>query len=235
MLLTRIIIIAMLFSLACNSPRYRGIYTTLDSSRIASSRYKIPLSLESLPIFENPPPTPTDIIELKPDISTLKTFADVDRFYKKALEDAGYTRASYFQFTKGFAMVTQMECIDKTNFLLPANERWCIMSSDQSPSSFERIISRLSTVKAGYYRCFVFLVTDVPFNTQGKNVSYDEIKSWLDRGFTGLPAEIGKKPVSSATKFHCLVYKYKKENSYRLLLEHGSCVEHLKNTKINLR
>jgi hypothetical protein len=127
----------------------------------------------------------------------------------RALHSRGYRNRSYFSVKNGFALVTQMEQYnhsDATSRSEPT--RWL---SNPVRENFPGILDDITSAiwpNKGYFRIFVFVVTDSPYRSSGEKVSKKDAEAWLSKGAQGLPKDIAGKPFSGDHSVSILVYEF---------------------------
>lgn len=142
--------------------------------------------------------------------SGLKTMGEVNDKLCRTLDQRGYRSRSYYSVKNGFALVTRMEQFNRDNATSKSEElRWL---SHPARESFTDVLSFIkSTIwpNKGYFRLFVFVVTDTPFQSSGVRVSKEEAESWLCRGSNTLPPrEIASRPFTAYHTVSALVYEF---------------------------
>lgn len=164
-----------------------------------------------LKTFPNPYPEPSGIYNMNPGIfSTAQTLGDVNRIFIKALEACGYDERRYYYFPpQGFALITKMEQTNKEGISLNTPHRWSTSISKEINNPIDYIASLL-TAPTGYYRIFVFLVSDTTTSSGGATISEDKALQWLENGYATLPSALSHISNSSDHTYTLLVYQYRK-------------------------
>ncbi len=121
------------------------------------------LIAEKLPPFPWPPPQCAERqIVAKSLNQSNQTFADLDFIICRTLDAKGYTQRSYFQTPNGFAIVTKLEQFDEeTGCSQNGDIRWADYVINPIENFFDYLES-LIIPKSGYFRLFVFVITDTP-------------------------------------------------------------------------
>ncbi len=177
-------------------------------------------SFPRIPRFRLPPPE-ASVWEVLPNDLFLAaeregtTLRDVDRMLIQALDSAGYTARAYyplereFRDVQGFALVTRMEQIQEDGTPKPVPDRWAAEVPPLEGFSLLRLIDRLFSAEAGYFRIIVFLATPEHF-TQGEPIKREAAMDWLKKGLNKLPPFIAGKEYTPAYNTTALVYQFKK-------------------------
>jgi hypothetical protein len=173
-----------------------------------------------VPRFRLPPPE-ASVSEVLPNELFLDpqregtTLGDVDSMLAGALNGAGYTSRAYyplkreFRDVEGFALVTRMEQIREDGTPKPVPDRWAAEVPPLEGFSLKKLIERLFSAEAGYFRIIVFLATPEHF-TQGDPITREAAMDWLKKGLNKLPSFIAEKEYTPAFNTTALVYQFKK-------------------------
>lgn len=161
------------------------------------------------PRFPWPPPqcAQREVVSEKL-IETCHTLAEVDNRLRRALNGRGYAQRSYFQTPNGFAIVTQLEQFNTDGASKSGQTRWVDYPVQDNFNGLWGYLSSLFVPNSGYFRIFVFVVTDVPYNQSARRVSKEEAVGWLSQGLNILPREIGQMPVNDNHYLDVLVYEF---------------------------
>ncbi|MFY9624994.1 MAG: hypothetical protein WAJ91_11475 [Rhodoplanes sp.] len=165
-------------------------------------------------LFPWPPPTPSTRRAFSPDVNPdsapAKIVGDVASRLERILLNADYDSFGYYRVPGGFALVTRIESLDgATGEPLAGAARWGTRATyaGLSLSSIFAI-----TRSAGYYRVFVFLLTNDPPMTQqtdpGKTLKIAE--AWATEGRPSLPADVKSLPVGPNHILVVMVYEFEK-------------------------
>lgn len=139
----------------------------------------------------------------------LHTLGMVSNKICRALYSRGYRSRSYFSVKNGFALVTQMEQYDRTNATSRAEPtRWLPNPVRENFAGILDAISSAIWPNKGYFRIFVFVVTDSPYLSSGEKVSKKEAEAWLCKGTQGLPKDIAGKSFTADHTVSVLVYEF---------------------------
>ena len=173
-----------------------------------------------VPAFPWPPPTPSTrwsfLINALEESSRLNTFKDMDWLLCGLLNKADYSDVAYFDVPGGFALVTQIECIDENGCPEPGPRRFQTNAPPLRVFSLDdirRYIKKLISPDANRYRVIVFIISEVPFSTPNGPPDIETTTSWLKNGLNVLPAEIGSLPINSKCTCSILIYEFVKAAS----------------------
>ncbi|MFN0015801.1 MAG: hypothetical protein ACKVU2_14760 [Saprospiraceae bacterium] len=189
----------------------------------------------SLPAFPWPPPKCNTRSELPMSVfKNSKTLGDTERKLRWALENKGYTQHSYFSVPNGFAMVTQLEQYNGADGAVRNDHtRWLEYPAKQDFAGILDYLTALVVPHKGYFRLFVFVVTDQPFGGGEKRVSKEQASAWLNQGFNKLPNELAAKGYSADYDVTALVYEFEVPESNRKPVQ--KCPSPRFSAKIHLR
>jgi|GEM_PF-3724018 len=166
--------------------------------------------------FPSEPPVASDVQKIpNAHFKNIKTLQDIDTQLAKALHKNKYTRLSYFTFKDGFAVVTQMEQIDKNAKPVIDKYRWIEQVQYDVSFSLSRYLELLFNAQDGHYRCFVFVVSKNPitFSNDG-NPTKIEMVDLPKNGATEIDPKIAAIKTTSQYKVTALVYEFiKPENA----------------------
>ncbi|GJM32075.1 MAG: hypothetical protein DHS20C18_10760 [Saprospiraceae bacterium] len=160
-----------------------------------------------------------------------KTIKDIDQLLVRMLNTLGYEQKSYYYAPNGFAMLTSLEQIDRSGKPLLGVERW---QDYPSVTGFDGIFDYLSSLvlpKKGYFRLFVFLVSDQNVDSQNGKLNAGDAKAWLREGGFWLPASIGDKLLTDNHRFSILIYEFEAPETTKKMKE---CCESLFTIKDHL-
>jgi len=165
----------------------------------------------ALNIFPIPYPVPSATYSIQSNsIPQARYFYQVDSILRAGLDGCRYDERRYYYIPHGFALVTQMEQINKEGSSLDPPDRWSAKIANDLNNPWDYFKALFSTPK-GFYRVLIFLYTDIDLSSNGNFISEEEARKWLNNGFNSLPNEI---KYSTATNNHSctlLVYHYEKK------------------------
>lgn len=163
----------------------------------------------------DPAPKASDVHPIdKKFFANAKSNEDFNQILIRALDANKYYRKTYYPAKGGFALVTQLEQINADGSSKNESNRWVtdiIIKMDEfSLSEYFKI---LFSATPGYYRCIVFIVSTENITFSDREISQDDIESFLSEGWIEkLPMEIGSNgnPNASVT---ALIYQFKKNTN----------------------
>lgn len=126
------------------------------------------------------------------------------------MRDADFDSFGYYRVPGGFALVTRIENLDgATGAPLEGLARWA-MRQVYAGLSFSSIFAISRT--AGYYRVFVFALTNDPRKPQPIDSApvFTIAQAWATEGIPTLPSEIKAMPVGQDHTLIVMVYEFKK-------------------------
>ena len=172
----------------------------------------------AFPTFPWPPPEasasmiiPRNVWQ-KPDGTSIY-LKDIDDTLIAALESSGYIEKSYYAVPGGFALVTRLEQIDQSGTPLEGPNRWHSEVDALSKFSLREYLKALFTVRPGYFRVVVFLVTPHPFTQKNRSLTRSEAMEWLNAGANVLPESHSLHRYSNQFTTTALIYEFLKTDS----------------------
>ncbi|MBL7796567.1 MAG: hypothetical protein JNJ90_08705 [Saprospiraceae bacterium] len=170
-----------------------------------------------LPAFPWPPPAcNTRTILPKTVFKNCKVLGDVEGRLGTALEAKGFTQRSFFSVPNGFAAVTQLEQYNGADGSVRNDRtRWLDYPAIGSFTGVLDYLKALVVPQKGYFRMFVFVVTDAPFGGSEKRVSKEQAAAWLNQGYNRLPNSLAAMKFTSAYDVTALVYEFEVPESNR--------------------
>ncbi len=148
--------------------------------------------------------------------ATNKTLGKVDEQLRLGLDKNGYAQRSYFSVKNGFAIVTQMEQYNQAD-ATPRNDRtrWLEQPTRDNFSGIMDYFTSILMPNKGYFRLFVFVVTDNAFKAKDAHVSKNEAAAWLSEGANRLPKVLANMPYTEGYTVSVLVYEFEVPESNR--------------------
>ena len=170
-----------------------------------------------MPNFPFPPPSCYTRFEIPSTVfNNVKLLGDVDNKLRSTLDNKGYNQRSYFYVPNGFALVTQLEQYNAKNATVRNDAtRWLDYPKQEAFSGIMSYISSFIMPNKGYFRLFVFIVTNEPFGGSKQKVSKSEASAWLNQGFNKLPNVIKNAPYTEGYAVTVLVYEFEVPESNR--------------------
>lgn len=192
---------------------------------------------QTMPSFPWPVPAPSAKVVLDTRyFANVTTLAQADRRLADALQRSGYPNPSYYHIPNGFALVGQIEQIERDGTPKQSPARWSArVESPFGQFKLSNYLQLLFKAATGYFRIIVFLVTDVPAEKSQQSVSAETAKAWYSGGVDFLPADVGRQAFTSDYRVTALIYEFEKpENSKVRFLNPGNCPgqDHLTKAKI---
>ncbi len=173
-----------------------------------------PIPEARIPQFPWPPPYPSAELVLPTgglinvQTSSLSTF---DKRLNEALDAAGYGDRRYYAVPSGFALVTRVKQTEQDGTPKKPPGRWLLGQPDPTAFSLARIVADFVNAPSGYYQMLVFIVTNVPFNSNADNgVTWHEAGGLLANGLNVLPDSVGNTRWTPDTHCTVLVYEFVK-------------------------
>ena len=192
----------------------------------------------SFPQFPFPPPEWSESRDLSSFFIGSKTLGEIEGKLVKALDANGYFSRSYFQVPNGFTLATRLEQIQPDGTSMPDKNRWSVKPVREEAFSVANYLKSLLVSQPGFFRVFVFVVTDKSIYKNPKyRVSREEAINWLSEGGRCLPGPLVRQKVSSGvTKVTALVYEFEvSESNGQAKLHHPAMLTgeaHLRKAKL---
>jgi hypothetical protein len=145
-----------------------------------------------------------------------KTLGNVDEQLRLALDKRGYAQRSYFSVKNGFAIMTQMEQYNQADATSRNDRtRWLEQPARDNFSGIMDYFTSVLMPNKGYFRLFVFVVTDNAFKSKDAHVSKNEAAAWLSQGANRLPKSLADMPYTEGYNVSVLVYEFEVPESNR--------------------
>lgn len=164
----------------------------------------------TLPSFPWPPPSCNARFEIpETTFAGFKTLGDVERKIRMALDAKGYAQRSYFSVPNGFALVTQLEQYNgEDGSVRNDRTRWLDYPKKDNFLGVMDYLKSIVMPQKGYFRLFVFVVTNQSFGGSTQRVSKEQATAWLNQGFNKLPRSLAAMPFSTQYDVTALVYEF---------------------------
>ncbi|MEM1220039.1 MAG: hypothetical protein AAGH79_14055 [Bacteroidota bacterium] len=163
----------------------------------------------AIPDFPFPPPPASASQSLdKTLFRQAEDMGGVDQMLKKAISSCGYYEKSYYSLPEGFALVTRIEQIQEDGSPMNGDARWSTNIVGMEEFSLQAYLKALFTERKGYFRVFVFMITNRPFGQTGTPVDQDQAKQWISEGLNKLPKGLAERPFSLDHNVSVLVYEF---------------------------
>ena len=142
-------------------------------------------------------------------VSECKKVGDIDSILVADLSKLGYEKRSYYSAPNGFALLTAVEQIDQNGKPLQGKNRWVDYPSTNSMDSFFAYLSSLIFPQKGFFRLFVFLVSDEFLGRESGKLDARIAEEWLESGEYWLPNSVKNIPLNpSKHRFFLLIYEF---------------------------
>lgn len=165
-------------------------------------------------LFPWPPPTPSTRRSFSPDViegaARARKVGDVASRLEQIIRSAEFDAFGYYRVPGGFALITRIESLDgETGTPLAGAARWGARAT-YAGLSLSAIFA--ITRASGFYRVFVFLLTDDPPMTQSVDSAqaFAIAQTWAMEGRPSLPAEIKALPIGQNHVLVVMVYEFEK-------------------------
>jgi hypothetical protein len=180
----------------------------------------------AIPRFPWPPPQCAQRQTLAEQLQYkgCQRLGDVDQRLRQALHQRGYDHFSYFQTPNGFAIATQLEQFNANGTSKTGSARWTDYPVPEHFDGLWNYLKSLVMPTAGYFRVFVFVVTDTPYHQQSRKVSKEEAAGWLSQGFNRLPRDIADATVTGNHYLDVLVYEFEAPQSTKRCAQKCPCL-----------
>jgi hypothetical protein len=173
------------------------------------------LELLTLPTFEFKKCYATFDLD-KTSFANKRTLGKVDEQLRLALDKRGYAQRSYFSVKNGYAIMTQMEQYNQGDATSRNDRtRWLEHPARDNFSSIMDYFTSVLMPNKGYFRLFVFVVTDNAFKSKDEHVSKNEAAAWLSQGANRLPKVLADMPYTEGYNVSVLVYEFEVPESNR--------------------
>jgi hypothetical protein len=178
-----------------------------------------------MPHFPWPPPQCAQRTTLSEHLqASARTLGEVDSRLRQALVLRGYSQRSYFQVPNGFALVTQLEQFTADGASKSGTYRWADYPAPEHFDGLWTYLKSLVMPTPGYFRIFVFVVTDAPYNQSQRRVGKEEAVGWLSQGFNKLTPEISRRVLNERHYLDVLVYEFQAPQSTRICAQKCPCL-----------
>jgi hypothetical protein len=168
---------------------------------------------ENIPSFpEWPPPRASANMEISrglllKDIAQPR-FMDAANQLLLALDKADYGERSFYSVPGGFALVSRIERIYPDGRSEETNSRWLLTAQPPRIFSVSSYLQALFTSEPGYYRVFVFVVTNRLLVQSAASAPYSSLRDWVWAGSNKVPTAIGFSPYTDEVSCTALVYEF---------------------------
>jgi hypothetical protein len=145
-----------------------------------------------------------------PNETQAHTWASIAARLEKALADNGYSSPGYYAVPEGFALISQLERINRDATPAPPNVRWKIKVDPASikPFNLESYLKALLGKDEGLFRVIAFVFTPVSIITSGEKIDMEEAKLWVGKGGSKLPNVLSKQVYGEDMEATALIYEF---------------------------
>ena len=199
---------------------YDGFKKSDKSMQVNSLPWDNDLSFNalSMPSFPWPPPSCNTRFEIpETTFAGLTKLGDVEKKIRNALNNTGYSQRSYFSVPNGFALVTQLEQYNASDGTTRNDiTRWLDYPKKERFEGVMDYITSFVMPQKGYFRLFVFVVTNQAFGSSQQRISKTEATAWLNQGYNKLPKSVADAPFTEGGHdVTVLVYEFEVPESNR--------------------
>lgn len=166
-----------------------------------------------------------------------KKLKEVDKILSDGIKELGYEQLSYNYLPNGYAMMTAVEQIRKDGTPLEGTERW---QDYPAGGRFEGILDYLSALvlpRPGYFRMFVFMVTDQTIQRDPGHMDGKIARAWLKDGGYELPTSIGNEDFGDRHKITVLLYEFEASEATHMMEQRCNALitlsQHLTKSGVN--
>ncbi|TNE58321.1 MAG: hypothetical protein EP344_10205 [Bacteroidetes bacterium] len=164
--------------------------------------------------FPWPPPSCAERYTIGKNLDqTFSTIGDIDTWLCHALDNKEYWSRSYHYLPDGFALVTRLEQFQVDGSSVAEKYRWVDYPATAGDGGLLDYLYSIFVPRKGYFRVFVFAVTDEAAGSSGKPVRREEAQKWLENATSNLPGRIAALPVNSDHFVEVLVYEFESTDS----------------------
>lgn len=150
-----------------------------------------------------------------------RTLGEADAHLGQVLSAAGYRNFRYYPLPQqpGYALVTRFEQIKKSYELMPETARWSLNTTPCPDFSLLCVAHSLVFPTSGYWRVFVFVVTERPLPAPvGDMPGWEEGQSWFGKGTNLLPEALRDEPLTAKHYVAMLVYEFYKQEGQAVVM-----------------
>lgn len=149
------------------------------------------------------------------------TLGKVDDAIRKTLTNAGFQQWSYYVVNNGFAVITQVEQFDaqaSNAKCVSGNNRWRDTPPEENIASLLNYLKGFLWPRNGYFRFFVFVVSDQPMPKGREDVKIDpkQVDKLMRCGSNSLTEDMARMAFTTAHKVTILVYEMEVPETTRI-------------------
>lgn len=166
-------------------------------------------AIVGMPEFPFPPPEASCRFELSSFFKGRSSLGQVADKIKGALDRGGYFEHQYYYVPGGFAMATRMEQFNQDGSCKSEPGRWSATPVRDENFEWLDYLKALFTADPGYFRVFVFIVSDQLWVVdRNRKITSETASAWLSGGTHLLPAVIRQKAITSDLRVSVLIYEF---------------------------
>lgn len=166
----------------------------------------IPAASDDVPFLPWPPPEPSAMLDLTPQVSMKGRFAEIARRLEGRLTSKGYDKLLYYEVPGGFAITTELERFDEAGH--PIDHGRFVEGKVGGWNGWGDYLKRLIAGEQGRFRLFVFVVTSEPFAPGRFPATQTDVERWETSGAFSLSHELAAKLAPRGTRTRLLIYEF---------------------------
>ncbi|MGV6851925.1 MAG: hypothetical protein ACWA5R_07080 [bacterium] len=140
------------------------------------------------------------------------TLGDINTMITSSLRKTNYTGSKYYSVPQGFAIITTLEQTHTNGSPLAENLRWLRDIIPIKTFSIAGYLQALFTAPAGDFRVIAFIVTNKAFSSDGSDITFNTINTWIKGGYNTLPTDIKKRIYTDDYNVTAMIYAFKKKS-----------------------
>ena len=194
------------------------------SNHMAYYEHQKNVEQAGLRAFPWPAPACAERYTIKDRLNTrFSTLRDVDQWLQNALENRRYWSRSYRYLPNGFALITRLEQFNEDGSSKPDPYRWVDYPVAEGSGGILDYLYSLILPRKGFFRVFVFAVTDQSEGSNGQVVDRAQAQKWLENASSHLPNALGSRPLNDNHFVEVLVYEFQVSESTLKAKSHCPC------------
>ncbi|MCC6463312.1 MAG: M48 family metalloprotease [Saprospiraceae bacterium] len=204
----------------------RAEVAILASNHMAYYENQKNMEQAGLRSFPWPPPACAERYTIKDRLNTqFATLRDVDQWLQKALENRRYWSRSYRYLPNGFALITRLEQFNEDGSSKADPYRWVDYPVAEGSGGILDYLYSLILPRKGFFRVFVFAVTDQSEGSNGQVVDRAQAQKWLENASSQLPHALGARRLNEEHFVEVLVYEFQVSESTLKAKSHCPCAK----------
>lgn len=145
-------------------------------------------------------------LKIMADETKHPNLGEVASFLEERLTDAGYDNLGFYSIEKGFALATPLEEVSSSAEPVNHPSRWEISNKLSGPFTPEQYFRHLFKGPGGFYRMFLFVLTDENIPNQNAYLDLNALEPWKRGGV--LRANFPNLNMFVSKGHHCFVLAY---------------------------